>query len=159
MNKKKRIKVKLILICALLIALTSALYTAAWYVISGDRTIESSRTDVMMPYFLYLLNPGDEKSLSVSIGNIHIPVLTQIGHLTLFEFCFDFCHPDSIHQIPVVWQLLLSANHPDNSRIIIWLLTIWLSVVCLCRYCIENRWPDGFVAIVFCQYGIWSKME
>ena len=25
----------------------------------------------MMPYFLYLLNPGDEKSLSVSIGNIH----------------------------------------------------------------------------------------
>ena len=91
--------------------------------------------------------------------NIHIPVLTQIGHLTLFEFCFNSCHPDSIHQIPVVWQLLLSANHSDNSRIIIWLLTIWLSVVCLCRYCIENRWPDGFVAIVFCQYGIWSKME
>ena len=71
MKKKKRIKVKLILICALLIALTSALFTAAWYVISGDRTIESSRTDVMMPYFLYLLNPDDEKSLSVSIGNIH----------------------------------------------------------------------------------------
>ena len=95
--------------------------------------------------------------------NIHIPVLTQIGHLAFWGFCFNSCHPDSIHQIPVVWQLLLSANHPDNSRIIIWLLTIWLSVVCLCRYCIENRWPDGFVAIVFfanMEFGVkWSEIS
>lgn len=92
-----------------------------------------------------------------SIGvchNIHISVLTQIGHLALFGFCFNSCHPDSIHLIPVVWQLLLSANHPDGSQVIIRLLTVWLSTVCLYRYCIENRWSDDFVAIIFLP--IWN---
>ena len=45
--------------------------TGAWYVISSQRDIDTVKTEVMTPYFLYLLNPHDLKSLQPTIGNIH----------------------------------------------------------------------------------------
>lgn len=71
MKKINHFRIKIVLILVLMITLSMVLFTHSWYVIDSERKVESSPTDVMTPYFLYLLNPDDEKSLSVSIGNIH----------------------------------------------------------------------------------------
>ncbi len=75
---KKRIKHKVLIINILLVVIMALMVTGAWYVINSGRKVESEKTDVKTPYFLYLLNPDDEKSLSVSIGNIHPGEVKQI---------------------------------------------------------------------------------
>ena len=75
---KKTIKHKALIINILLVVAMAMMVTGAWYVINSGRKVESEKTDVMTPYFLYLLNPDDEKSLSVSIGNIHPGEVKQI---------------------------------------------------------------------------------
>ena len=75
---KKRIKHKVLIINILLVVAMALMVTGAWYVINSGRKVESEKTDVKTPYFLYLLNPDDEKSLSVSIGNIHPGEVKQI---------------------------------------------------------------------------------
>lgn len=80
-NKAERKSVlgkRIILIIVLTLVACSMLISGAWYVIKTNRKIESEITDVMTPYFLYLLNPGDETSLSVSIGNIHPGEIKQM---------------------------------------------------------------------------------
>ncbi|MBQ4521470.1 MAG: hypothetical protein IJA10_00750 [Lachnospiraceae bacterium] len=51
----------------------------AWYLLSGQRQ-EADRRDIeiMTPYFLYLLNPGDKQSLQFSVGNIHPGEVKQV---------------------------------------------------------------------------------
>lgn len=64
-------RTKLYLLITMLVVGLLAAGTAAWYRIRSQREIDSQKTDVMTPYFLYLLNPGDLKSLALTIGNIH----------------------------------------------------------------------------------------
>lgn len=71
MKNRNGFKIKSVLILVLLVTLSTVLFTHSWYTIIPERKVDSNNTDVMTPYFLYLLNPDDEKSLSVSIGNIH----------------------------------------------------------------------------------------
>lgn len=71
MKKQTYRKSKIVLMLVLLIVLSTIFTTVSWYTIKPDRQVSSENKDVMTPYFLYLLNPDDEKSLSVTIGNIH----------------------------------------------------------------------------------------
>lgn len=59
------------LLPALSLVVLMLLGTFAWYVIVGMREVDSKDTDVMTPYMLYLLNPTDEQSLALTIGNLH----------------------------------------------------------------------------------------
>lgn len=68
---RKVSKRKLIVLWTLCLGLVLLLATGAWYVIKSSREVESEDADVMTPYFLYLLNPDDEQSLSLTVGNIH----------------------------------------------------------------------------------------
>ena len=45
--------------------------TMAWYVLDAIREVDSKDTEVMTPYLLYLLNPTDEESLALTVGNLH----------------------------------------------------------------------------------------
>lgn len=70
-KRRKTSKRKAIVLLVLCMALILILVSGAWYVINSSREVESIETDVMTPYFLYLLNPDDEQSLSLTVGNIH----------------------------------------------------------------------------------------
>ena len=60
MKKRNHLTLKIVLILVLMITLSMVLFTHSWYVIDSERKVDSSPTDVMTPYFLYLLNPDDE---------------------------------------------------------------------------------------------------
>ena len=45
--------------------------TMAWYVLDAIREVDTKDTDIMTPYLLYLLNPTDEESLALTVGNLH----------------------------------------------------------------------------------------
>lgn len=46
--------------------------TFAWYLLSWKKQeADRDKIEIMTPYFLYLLNPGDNSSLQFSVGNIH----------------------------------------------------------------------------------------
>lgn len=60
-----------VVVIVLLVVLMALLVTGAWYVVMRFRTIATSKPNVMTPYFLYLLDPKDDSSLSLTIGNIH----------------------------------------------------------------------------------------
>lgn len=64
-------RIKRYMVIALCAALLVAAGTVTWYVIHSQRDIDSQKTEVMTPYFLYLLNPSDHSSLALTIGNIH----------------------------------------------------------------------------------------
>ena len=51
----------------------------AWYLLSGQKhKADTEDLKIMSPYFLYLLNPGDSKSLQFSVGNIHPGEVKQV---------------------------------------------------------------------------------
>lgn len=68
-RKAERQKAWLVLCLSLVLILIVG--TFAWYVISAIRRVDSEDTTVMTPYLLYLLNPTDEQSLAITIGNLH----------------------------------------------------------------------------------------
>lgn len=68
-RKAERQKAWLVLCLSLVLILLVG--TFAWYVISAIRHVDSEDTTVMTPYLLYLLNPTDEQSLAITIGNLH----------------------------------------------------------------------------------------
>lgn len=51
----------------------------AWYLLSGQKhEADTNDLKIMSPYFLYLLNPGDNRSLQFSVGNIHPGEVKQV---------------------------------------------------------------------------------
>lgn len=69
--RKKTERQKAWLVLCLSLVLVLIIGTFAWYIISAIREVDSVETDVMTPYLLYLLNPTDEQSLALTIGNLH----------------------------------------------------------------------------------------
>ena len=59
------------LVACLALVLVLLAGTLAWYVLKAIREIDSKDTEVMTPYMLYLLNPTDEESLVLTVGNLH----------------------------------------------------------------------------------------
>lgn len=68
--RKKRKPLFFIVIFMILFLLLGGTFT--WYLLSWKKQeADRDNIEVMTPYFLYLLNPGDHNSLQFSIGNIH----------------------------------------------------------------------------------------
>ena len=59
------------LVACLAVVIIVLVGTLAWYVLNALREIDSKDTEVMTPYVLYLLDPADEKSLALTVGNLH----------------------------------------------------------------------------------------
>lgn len=70
LNRQNK-NVKIIISCILFGVAAMLLVTAAWYVIRSRREIESEKVDVMVPYYLYLLNADSMSNLNFSVGNLH----------------------------------------------------------------------------------------
>lgn len=69
-RKKNRKLEKGIIVCVIAIALIcSVVY--GWFIVSENSEADRENIDVMTPYFLYLLNPGDTNSLQFAVGNLH----------------------------------------------------------------------------------------
>lgn len=67
--KKKKVK-KIITLCLVsIICLSGIVY--GWFYFMDDHNAKRDDIDVMAPYFLYLLNPGDTNSLQFAVGNLH----------------------------------------------------------------------------------------
>lgn len=62
---------KVLLVTSLLLVVIMLAGTLAWYVLNAIREIDSKDTEVMTPYLLYLLDPLDEESLVLTVGNLH----------------------------------------------------------------------------------------
>lgn len=72
MRKKqhsKNIKKRIIMCLMAVFAISSAAY--GWFLVLDSREAKREDIDVMPPYFLYLLNPGDTNSLQFAVGNLH----------------------------------------------------------------------------------------
>lgn len=69
--RKKTERQKAWLVLCLSLVLILIIGTFAWYVILAIRQVDSKDTTVMTPYMLYLLDPADESSLALTIGNLH----------------------------------------------------------------------------------------
>ena len=68
--RKKRKPLFFIVIFMILFLLLGG--TFAWYLLSWKKQeADRENIEIMTPYFLYLLNPGDNSSLQFSVGNIH----------------------------------------------------------------------------------------
>lgn len=70
-DRRKREGKKAWLVACLALVMVMLAGTLAWYVLNAIREIDSKDTEVMTPYLLYLLNPTDEKSLALTVGNLH----------------------------------------------------------------------------------------
>lgn len=70
-DRRKREGKKAWLVAWLALVMVMLAGTLAWYVLNAIREIDSKDTEVMTPYLLYLLNPTDEKSLALTVGNLH----------------------------------------------------------------------------------------
>ena len=78
-NKKKfNIEKKLFFMVILMILLSAVGGTFAWYLYGQRQEADTTDIKIMSPYFLYLLNPGDSKSLQFSVGNIHPGEVKQV---------------------------------------------------------------------------------
>lgn len=72
MNKekhRKNIKKRIIICLIAVFAISGVVY--GWFLVSDSRQAKRENIDVMTPYFLYLLNPGDTNSLQFAVGNLH----------------------------------------------------------------------------------------
>ena len=101
--------------------------TMAWYVLDAIREVDSKDTEVMTPYLLYLLNPTDEESLALTVGNLHpgetkqavICVSSQrpedIGIMTIskdseFSYELELAYTENLYI-----EILLSVNWVKSS--------------------------------------------
>lgn len=72
MNKEKhrrKLKKRIIICLIAVFAISGVVY--GWFLVSENTKAERENIDVMTPYFLYLLNPGDTNSLQFAVGNLH----------------------------------------------------------------------------------------
>lgn len=67
-RNKKRIK-KIISVLLVLLVLSGTVY--GWFVYMSSTEADRDDVEVMPPYFLYLLNPGDTNTLQFAVGNLH----------------------------------------------------------------------------------------
>ena len=70
-SRAKRTRRKAWLMLCLSCVILMLTGTMAWYVLDAIREVDSKDTEVMTPYLLYLLNPTDEESLALTVGNLH----------------------------------------------------------------------------------------
>lgn len=79
-QKKKKVNIerKLFFMVILLLLFSVIGGTFAWYLYGQKQEADTKDIEIMSPYFLYLLNPGDSKSLQFSVGNIHPGEVKQV---------------------------------------------------------------------------------
>ena len=71
-NKAKRSpKTSYVLICILLVVLVFGSVSYAWYVLDGDREAYTEAKNVMVPYYLYLVNDEKTESAQLSIDSMY----------------------------------------------------------------------------------------
>lgn len=70
-KEKRQISIKKLIIISIFTILLLSGLAYGWFLIMEDKEAQRKDIDVMAPYFLYLLNPGDTNSLQFAVGNLH----------------------------------------------------------------------------------------
>ena len=69
MNRLKKHAKKIIAALVTLFVISGTAY--GWFLYTNSNEADRDDIEVMAPYFLYLLNPGDTNSLQFAVGNLH----------------------------------------------------------------------------------------
>lgn len=110
----------------------------AWYLLSGQKhEADTNDLKIMSPYFLYLLNPGDNRSLQFSVGNIHPGEVKQvvicvsnqkpvgsdeiaidIAKESDFKYDLEFIYTENLALDYKVYELTKTVLPDDNNVVI-----------------------------------------